>query len=245
MDQLKNIQQYVSSFNDLDKYLDKILKLRVFLPYNEKLKVLAEGRTPVSGFVRKYEQKLRFFGEIRNHLAHAFGLEGQVYTAPTDFAVQEVQKFFNALKKPITCFELFKRQVYTCKTSDLLADVFALMKKNLYTHVPVYSPKGQFVGMLTESTVAYRITDLIAPKGKVTLDDVTIGDVPLQNGNDEYLFIDTKMNVYQIEEVFSQHIQKRTRLGAVFITQHGREDEEIEGILTAIDLPTINDRIEV
>lgn len=126
----QNATNYIALFNEIDKYLDQILQTDKFLPYNEKLKVIRDGKYHLSPFVEKHEAKLKYFGELRNHIAHGFKLEGKHYSIPSYHAVEELRKFKEEILKPMTCFDLFKKEVYACKTTDLLQNVIIEMKNN-------------------------------------------------------------------------------------------------------------------
>lgn len=114
MDQ--NAANFVSLFNEIDKYLDKLLQTEKFLPYNEKLKQVSDGEFNITPFVKKHLAKLKYFGELRNHIAHGQQLEGQYYSVPTYHAVDEIRKCKEEILKPVSCFDLFKKEVYACKT---------------------------------------------------------------------------------------------------------------------------------
>ena len=134
----QNAVNFVSLFNEIDKYLDKLLQTEKFLPYNEKLKQIIEGEYNIAPFVKKHQAKLKYFGELRNHIAHGQQLEGQYYSVPTYHAVDEVRKCKDQILKPMSCYELFKKEVVGCKTTDLLQNVIIEMKNHNNSHLPVY-----------------------------------------------------------------------------------------------------------
>ena len=86
------------------------------------------------------------------------------------------------------------------------------MKEDLNTHVPVYDSDGKFVHMISESTIAYRIADQIGDDGEIHLEDIKVADVPLKNSNDLFVFVDEKMSIYEIEQLFSEKREAKKRL---------------------------------
>jgi len=150
----QNAANFISLFNEMDKYLDKLLQTEKFLPYNEKLKQVSEGEYNISTFVKKSQAKLKYFGELRNHIAHGQQLEGQYYSVPTYHAVEEIRKCKEQILKPVSCYDLFKKEVLGCKTTDLLQNVIIEMRNHSNTHLPVYDATGLFVGMITETTLS-------------------------------------------------------------------------------------------
>ena len=59
----QHANNYIAVFNELDKFFDTLVQSHTdkFMPYNEKVKVIAQDTTPISLFVKKYEQKLKYF----------------------------------------------------------------------------------------------------------------------------------------------------------------------------------------
>lgn len=174
---------------------------------------------------------------------HGFALEQHHYIVASDYAVEQIKKVFEQLTTPRTVGDIFTRAVYTCKTSDPLKPVISIMRKELNTHVPVYNTNGIFVHMLCESTLAYRIADQIDAGGDIHVDDVVVGDIPLNNSNDLFVFVEESKSLYEIDALFTQHSEQKKRLGAVFITPNGSLEEPITGIITAMDLPKLADTL--
>jgi len=166
----------------------------------------------LSPFVRLYQNKLRYFGELRNQLVHGFRLDHQHYLLVSNHALKEIQLLYKEMKKPTYASEVFGREVYTCKLDDPLVGVIRSMKEDLNTHVPVYDEKGNFVHMLSESTIAYRVAEQIGDDGEIHLAHITVGDVPLENSNDLFTFVDEKTSIYEIENLFTQKREAKKRL---------------------------------
>lgn len=139
----QNANNYIAVFNDLDKYFDTLVDTEKFMPYNEKVKSIGYGTSSVALFVKKHELKLKYFGELRNHIAHGFKLDGKHYAIPSYHALDELGKYKDAIMKPITVGSMFKKNVYSCFLNDSLKEVMLSMKNFGYTHVPVYNEKHE------------------------------------------------------------------------------------------------------
>ena len=53
---------------------------------------------------------------------------------------------------------------------------------------------------------------------------------------EKFEFISRRRNIYDIEELFKNYFSVHNRIGCVYITEHGRKDENIIGMLTAWDV---------
>lgn len=166
----------------------------------------------MSSFIRIYQNKLRYFGDLRNQLVHGFRLEQQHYVLASDHAVKEIQTLYEELRNPTSVKDVFSTQVYTCVLEDDLREVIMTMRAELNTHVPVYDAKGVFIEMLSESTIAYWLADEIGDNGEVHLEKVKVRDVPLENSNDLFVFVPQRKSIYDIEQLFAEQKKEKKRL---------------------------------
>ena len=65
-----SIEKFMTYFNQIDKKLDDILNNDKFLPFNEKIKFIANEKFYISSYIKKHQKMLKNFGEIRNELNH-------------------------------------------------------------------------------------------------------------------------------------------------------------------------------
>jgi len=233
------IIQYLAYFNQIDKHFDKVLGTKKFLPYNEKIKRIIQWEYPISWFVKLHKYELKFFGEIRNHITHGIKLDGHNYALPSEYALNKVKTTAEAIKKPPSCFDIFKKTVFFCKTTDLLKNILPTMKRHAYTHVPVYNEEDKFVGVLSESGICYRLAKSFENKNK-SLEKIKIAELPYQHDYYHYLFVSKATNIYEIDRLFTRRKQKQKRLGAMFITSYGKESEQILWIITSGDVALVD-----
>lgn len=236
-------QEYVKIYNEIDHYLDEILWIKdtqIYVWYSEKLKKLRDSRKiNQSSFIRHYYNTFYNFGKIRNEILHNYPDKINV----NDFAIDEIIRFRDMLFNQLKWGELFQADVFTCTINDKLIDIVRIMKEKLYTHIPVYDWEN-FVDVMTESTVVYGLTKYIDWDGNLILENVQIKDILEENQNDTYEFISKNMSVYEIKEKFERFIINGKRLWALFITNLWKKEEKLLWIVTAWDLPKIEDKIK-
>lgn len=138
----------------------------------------------------------------------------------SDHAIAEIKGIWEELKAPTSLVTIFGGDVVGCREDEHLSVVLTRMKQQQKSHLPVYSTQDVFLGMLSESTIAYRLADVIGETMDVAVrKDVTIGDVHLADTNDRYVFIPESLSVYEVDALFSQEKEHQKRLGAVCVTQ--------------------------
>lgn len=183
------------------------------------------------------------FYALRNVFAHA---ERDKYIAEIkEFAFQELQKILKLLENPPTAGVVFKTEVYTTTPKEITEVVLRKMSENLYTHVPIYQ-NGKFYGILSESTLLAWLVDNIK-EGKAQFYKRLVGDIKkeyLFNKNDKVDFISETKSIFEVQAIFEEAIRRGQRLGALIITRFGKKDEKPIGIITAWDLPRIDQFIE-
>jgi hypothetical protein len=52
------------------------------------------------------------------------------------------------------------------------------------------------------------------------MNELKISNVPIKFNSNDYIFINTKTNIFEIDRIFSERKLQRKRLGAIFITEN-------------------------
>lgn len=239
MHSVQNSNTFLGFYNQIDKFFATIIGAKSYIPFTEKVAIVAEWNYSQTKFVQQFQNKLRYFWDLRNQLVHGFSLDKKHYVVASDYAVEQIKRVYEELTKPKSVGEMFTHKVYTCNTNDSLKEVISIMRNDLNTHIPVYNEQWKFVEMLSESTIAYRVAEQISDDWILYSDEVTVWDIPLENSNDTFVFVDKDTSVYKIEELFSMNHEQKKRLGAVFVTSSGDSSMPITWIVTAMDLPKL------
>lgn len=233
-----NSNQFLSWYNKIDKFLSRVLEIKKYIPYSEKIDLVIQKGAQWSYVLDQYQSSFLYFWELRNQLVHWFSLNQKHFLEVSEYAVQQIKSLYSWLTAPKTVGEVFAWEVYSCTTNDLLSQVIVTMKSELNTHVPVYH-EWVFVEMLSESTIAYRLAEQITAWVSTIWSWTRIADVSLHNTNDIFAFISEDENVYEVRNRFLKHSANKKRLWALFITQHWTQDEKILWVITAMDLNRI------
>lgn len=250
-EQEKRIVEFLALFNQIDKHLDKILGEDKFLPYNEKIKRILHERTYISWFVKLHQYQLKYFGEIRNQITHGIKLNGHTYIIPTDYAMKQLKRYAAAIKKPPKCIEIFGKEVFSVRGDDTLWEVIHEIRKNKYTHIPVYDDHHNFLGMLLLNELLIWIfehshtlnTTKDSEKNTESIEDwkkKKIKDLQLFNDRKHILFVHRNKNIYEIDEIFTNRKMKNRDLSVVLITNNGHPNEMAKWIITPSDIAIID-----
>lgn len=229
-------QTFLDVFNKLEKFLNQQLGATEYYGFRRLISRLSKE----NGIVETYKQDLIEYSELRNAIVHKS--TGEVIADPHQATVDQLQKIYDLLIHPPSVMTIAAQPVYTCSTNNYLGEVLTQMKNHFYAYVPVVHD-GRFVGVFSENTLTKWLADL-APEETISMARITIGqlqeyyDRPDDKAN-AYAFVAKETDVYSIRQKFLSFTSEKRRLGALFVTAHGRREEEIIGIVTAWDLPKI------
>ena len=231
------IMEFLALFNQIDKHLDKILWLDMYLPYNEKLKRVISGNYTISWFIKLHQFQLRYFGEIRNQITHWIKLDWHTYVYPSTYAISQLAKYADNIKSPPRCIDIFGKPVFVCKESDKLEKIIKTMQDRNYSHVPVYNDDEKYLYTITESDILNWMSKNL---WRDDLNKIEIHDLEIENPENYIVFVNKKTNIYEIDELFTIKKQDNKKLWAVLITENGKESDKLLWIITSGDTALID-----
>jgi len=224
--------QFLDTFKIIEEKLNLLAGFSKHLNFPE----LVEQTAKINTIVRDCKYDLLRFSDLRNLLVH-----GEEILQVSPLALEKINKILNLLEKPPTVAQVFGKSVTICDYEDPLLDVLNIMRNNLFTHIPVYK-RGKFYGVISEAAVASWVAGL--KNGRIELAALKISDLGnyLKNRPDEiYKFTNQHESAYEVRDWFLHFTESGSRLGAVFITPTGNQDEPLLGIITAWDIPKIKE----
>ncbi len=231
--------QYLDKFKQLETQLKRVAGISSDIcHFKDILDKAKQNSTLIS-----YKEGLIWdLYALRNVFAHAD--RGKYIARVNKLAYEAIDDLINLMQNPPTVGDKFKKEVYWVTEEEIMKGVIQKMRQNLYTHVPVYTKvegKYKFIGVFSESTIFYWLADNIE-NIKVDFSCQPIKNISrkyLNDPNDLYKFVAPNNTIFDVYKEFQNAISKRKRLGAIFITSSGHRDELPIGIITAWDLPEI------
>jgi predicted transcriptional regulator len=229
-------QQYLTEFKKLEAGLRRIAHAGDNIEFREVL-VRAKKLNP---FIVSKENLIWDLYGLRNVIAHS---DREKYIAEINqLAFDSIAKLIKLIEKPPLAGDVFKKEVYVADMNSETEDVIKEMRTKLYTHVPIYRDKD-FIGILSEATIFNWLVDNIK-EGMANFRKLKLSDINpkyLNNPNEQCKFIRENVSIFYVLKMFEEAIDKKKRLGAVFITRSGTKNEKPVGVITAWDLPKIKE----
>lgn len=212
---------------------------------HENFTVVLDKIEKKNSLIKNKRAILRDLHALRNVFAHS---DRERYIAEVNqLAFEEIERINNFLDKPPRVIDVFGRYVYHVTPNTFTQDVIQKMKEQIYTHIPIYED-GKFYGVFSETTLLSWLVENIS-EGNAYFSKKQIMDVSrryLHNDRENGVeFIPENTNIFEVQSYFDRAIQRNRRLGAILITSTGLKDEEPTGIITAWDLPRIDEFISI
>ncbi|MGB4985403.1 MAG: CBS domain-containing protein [Erysipelotrichaceae bacterium] len=213
-----------------DEFLRLYAKLEGFETSNNKLYCIIKN---------KYFNLFELFRKTRNVLAHQT-------IGKNEYPIYVNTKLVEELKIIIDKFEITAYQksirysnIYQVRTTDRLKDILIKMDQYNYSYVPIIDDKGLLKGVITENSLLAYIVDNEA--SFIIDDDNTVLEIfkyaeLANNKNERFVFISRDVTLYEVQKMFYDNIEDSKKLAAVFVTEKGKTNEKVIGMLTAWDV---------
>ena len=230
-----NSDRFLQAFNRIEKHLRREAQEDKFVSFGKLVRV-AERR---DGVVRRYAVDLHEFADLRNAIVHET-TDGHVIAEPNDRTVQHIEAIAAALSEP-PLVAPFIRNVVTVADTSAIGEAVGLLEGRNYSQLPV-TKQGKFYALLTSNTVAR----WLGAAGDVVELSTPVAEV-LEHAEDDaaHVFIDRNATQFDVLEAFERPLRNGKILNALLITHSGETHEKIVGIVTASDLPTVLQALEL
>jgi len=133
-----NSNLFLAAFNQIDKFLTWTLKLKSYVPYHERITMVTRAKTPITQFVRMFEDKLRYFGDLRNQIVHGYRLDQHHYLYVSNYALEQIQQLHDELIKPKTAFSIFQTPVAKLHMENTVKECVSRLHELGKRYAPVF-----------------------------------------------------------------------------------------------------------
>lgn len=147
-----NSIEFLEIYNDIDKYMRKLLNLDDYVGHTELVQKMASRNKIFS----KYKDDLIQFAKLRNAIVHNPDKKyAEPIAEPHDFILNKYRNIRNKVKNPPLALETIaikSENIYTTNMKDIALHVMKEMNKKTFTHVPVIE-NNRLIGVFSENTV--------------------------------------------------------------------------------------------
>lgn len=227
---MQNSSSFLAAFNEIEKTLKTSLpNTHGYRPFASMISDLKR----TNAVVRKYETDLREFADLRNAIVHERTDPNYVIAEPHESTVRKIQFILGELTNPERIYPKFRRSVETLSLETSVGQALSLIRDFAYSQFPVYD-NGTCIGLITDNGITRWLAHHVE-EDLISLSESTISEVlELEENTQRFKFMNIHMTVYDAKEVFNT--PSDLPLSAILITQNGRAQESLLGIITPWDI---------
>lgn len=188
---------------------------------------------------KSLRSNLAFCRVLRNLLSHYdWSKAGNDLVIVTDQAIRQVNNLYYSLN-PVTLMRVAIRagQIFAPAPSDSVLAAVKVMQRNDYSYIPIVE-NHRIVGVFSTKT----IMRLVAEKSSLAFSEsLTFKDIMdyirlVDESNAHYGFINPNTTVEDVSLKFQRSKTRRVRLDMLFITDNGRSDGQLQGMVTPVEI---------
>jgi len=228
-----NSDRFLYAFNSIQSCLKKLLCEKKETSFY----ILVDKASNSNHVVRRLNFTLKEFADLRNAIVHE-RTDGHVIAEPNNKAVEEIEHIKSLLLDQPKVIPIFQGNVFDLSVGDTIAVAVKTMFEKGYSQVPIYE-HGIFKCLLTTNTIA-RWLGAMVKNDIFSLTETYISEVIKYTENeDNFKFLTRNSTLFDVLERFQEYERKGKRLEAILISNNGKTNEALLGIITIWDLPKI------
>lgn len=233
-----NSETFLNTFSNLEHWLRRqAVTADRFASFYSLIDTVSASNTAV----RRYRDELKEFADLRNAIIHE-RTDGRVIAEPNERAVADFERISLALMKPAMVIPLFQRSVITREVADPICVAVCDMRNGTFSQLPILS-NGKFIALLTSETIvrwlAYEVSNDLVSLLETKIEAV----LPHTEDQENVCFVSRRATLHDALAHFENFTLRGKDLDAILITEGGRADQSILGILTVYDLPVLLEEI--
>ena len=220
-------------FINKNKELEQIIRTEYNLRNNEDLEIESYDKR----FNKLDRQNLRMLRNIRNILQHQNKINDKYIIEPISEIIEIENQLIQKYKKEQRCYDkcIKKSKIYLKNIDDEINDNIKKMKLKSYTHIPILKDE-KIVGVFDENSIFNYLADETIIEIDKTFKDIE-NYISLENREtEEYKFISKEYTIKQLKEDMEKSKDIGKRLDIAFITEHGKKEEKLLGLITIWDI---------
>ena len=145
--EVQNSDRFLTAFNRIDHTMRDMIGAKDFMPFY-RLVDQAKKKSPL---VRKYEDDLRSYADLRNAIVHHRISPEYIIAEPHIHVVEKIEHIDEVLARPKLVGQMFRKRVMSFQMKDSPQHTLKAIRKRKYTQFPVY--EGMFFKVLSQQLV--------------------------------------------------------------------------------------------
>lgn len=228
----ERVETFLNKFKELEHILvGKALKEEDdYVSFSKALNEIYYSKSdPVISDYENYSF-LRMASDIRNILSH--NVDSLI---PTVESIDRLDKILRQIKDPLRAMDVCSKDIVSLSENESLSSAIKKMKNNSLSHLPIMKD-GKVVGVFSRSTVFDYLSSGKNLKADMTMIDFSDVTGLSKHHAESFVFVSKKTRINAIYSYLVKREVHEKNVALVFVTQNGKKEEDIYGIITSTDL---------
>lgn len=230
----QNSDEFLDAFSAIEKWLKRQAGGERHTPFFQ----LVDQVSFKSKIIRRYKDDLKEFGDLRNAIVHE-RTDCHVIAEPNVRAVSDIKRIEKAILNPPLVVPMFQLVVRTRRECESVGKAVTDMRSGSFSQLPILSNDNKLVAVLTAETVARWLASEFSNDLVSLLDTKIEKVIPHAEDTDHYCILSRSSTLFDALSRFEEFASRGKDLDAAIITEGGKSEQRLLGIITVYDLPRI------
>jgi len=236
---------FLTTFNKIESHLRRELGKETHVSFKRLVETQADRQF---GPVRSNKHDLKQLADLRNAIVHNPRKGGAVIADPRPDVLERIKELWQLISDPPEVYPLFAGSVKAARRDDSVGGIIQAMQQHDFSQVPIVDDKNTVTGLLTTNTIARWVGANLEKEEsgrEILLTETTaVADVQEHAERTDNLdFLSRNATLFEAAAAFHTMASDRGPTEAVLITHNGKPSEELLGIITMADLPSIHHKL--
>lgn len=231
---MQNSQKFISLFKKLEKLAADKSQLPREANFSKMLAKITGGNNVFS----YYKEDIKQYAKLRNAIVHESVSDDKAIAEPHDEVVLNLKEIVEKIENPPKVIPEFQGIIKTVEVGAQISDALDLMYKGNFSQLPVLD-NGKFYDLLTTDSIARWIA-ANKQEGGYLLDNVAVREVlPYKEFEQNYRLISRNTTLIEALKIFEEVEYKEQPFDALLISNDGKKEQKLLGIITHYDVSKI------
>lgn len=188
---------------------------------------------------RKYRDEIKYCQDVRNFLQHELKIDNEFTVLPGNNMIQFIDMLIDKVKNKPNCSNIAIKmnKVYWQPEDGLVKQTMIKMREQLFTHIPILK-NGRVIGVFDENSVFNYLAheEIAGVDENLRFSDISEYLSLESREMEQFMFASMNTSVEKIEDRIENAYRQHRRIGVVFITDNGKPDGKLQGIITPWDI---------
>ena len=239
-----NNKEFINLYNELDAYIAE--KYDRFDEDSSIYFLINKFRKSNIEIEKEYSKKLDSIRKIRNIYVHESGIIEDLFDVSND-VINTLKEVIDYIKHPLLAKDVMTpfKEVKVASLNSKVQNLIEIIYKEGFSNIPIVNDFNIVIGIFNSDVLVNLSFHKIEVDKNTIIQDIEKYITFDAHFNNRFIFVNERSEIDSLNEYFSKSKEQyKKRLPLIFVTQNGKSNGVLKGIIAPIDLlklPNLND----